>query len=111
MSIIKDFKELTAGEKLVIAWTTVSVLFALVLIMYTVASTKGEEVSELKQRILALEQKLAAVDQKLDPLHSKDAELKNDIKQLEHRLFDLQSNQHQQEFAIGELRKAQPIKK
>lgn len=82
-SIVNAFKELSASDKLQISWTLSLVLFALVIILYAIAASRGEDVDYFKYRLTLQEQRLNNVDQKVNRLGQTQTDQQEMIRELQ----------------------------
>jgi len=111
MSLIKEFKQLTPGEKITIAWTTVSLLFAAFLILVGITATRGEDIEYTKQRLTVIEQRLNSIDQRIEIANSRSLELREQTDRLSKAVEEVSKHDVSQDYGIAEINKALQEKK
>lgn len=66
MNPIRLWLDLTADERAQIAWMMCVVLLAMVIVLYAIAASRGQDVDYFKERLGLQEQRLNYMDQKID---------------------------------------------
>ena len=82
MNPFKAWQELAADERLSIAWTTVMILIAVVIILYGIAASRGQDVDYFKHRLGLMEARVNYMDQKVDSIAQKQADHRDHINEL-----------------------------
>lgn len=82
MNPFRAWQELSYGERLSIAWTTVMLLVVTVVILYTIAASRGQDVDYFKHRLGLMEQRMNYMDQKIDTVAQRQAEQRDHINEL-----------------------------
>lgn len=65
---MRFWTELTESDRAHIAWTLSFVLAAVVLVLYAIAASRGQDVDYFKDRLGLQEQRLNYMDQKIDKI-------------------------------------------
>lgn len=82
MNPFRAWQELSAEERLSIAWTTVMILVVTVVVLYAIAASRGADVDYFKHRLGLMEARVNYMDQKVDTIAQRQAEQRDHINEL-----------------------------
>jgi len=82
MNPFRAWQELEHNERLGIVWTLCMVLMAVVIVLYAIAASRGQDVDYFKHRLGMMEQRVNYMDQKIDSVSQRQAEQKEIAQEL-----------------------------
>lgn len=117
MNPLRAWQELSYSERLGIVWTLCMVLIAVVIVLYAIAASRGQDVDYFKHRLGLIEQRMNYMDQKIDSVNQRQAEQKELASELrrinEQHARQLEEQQKWIEHwkSLPQLPKPSPIKR
>jgi hypothetical protein len=86
MNPFRAWQELDYSERIGIVWTMCMVLMAVVIVLYAIAASRGQDVDYFKHRLGLMEQRMNYMDQKLDTINARQVEQRDNLNEVRRML-------------------------
>jgi hypothetical protein len=86
MNPFRAWQELDHNERLGIVWTLCMVLMAVVIVLYAIAASRGQDVDYFKMRLGMMEQRMNYIDQKIDTINARQIEQRDNLNEIRRML-------------------------
>ena len=86
MNPFRAWQELDHNERIGIVWTLCMVLMAVVIVLYAIAASRGQDVDYFKMRLGMMEQRMNYIDQKIDTINARQIEQRDNLNEIRRML-------------------------